>query len=278
MESMRSLNTSLPSTSAPRRGWKPPEQLLQSFKSAALSVTNLYKSAASEQTAARSAGYQEALEDLLGFLERENIGLGNGEGWRVRQWLAERMERAMPGHTTTDSDDDADDDNKRARSSSPIAEKTNHDRKGSVSSARTTSPSRPGSAPPNVTTFGSTTRLVQPEPSPPSRQRQEFTFRSQYSYPHSSHSSHESDMDTVDPGSVGVPAAVPALRVDVLPRHTRSSHRHNGHGSRLSSRTSSGVLGSGAGAKRRFPFGDYFDISGIGRDFPGGPPKRGRYS
>ncbi|KAJ5868645.1 hypothetical protein N7534_003198 [Penicillium rubens] len=80
MDSMRSLNTSLPS-STPRP--QPPEQLLQQFKAAALSVTNLYKNAVCEQAQARSLGYQEAIEDLLHFLDRENLGLGDGEGWKL---------------------------------------------------------------------------------------------------------------------------------------------------------------------------------------------------
>ena len=77
---MRSLNTSLPRTS-PRRNQQPPEELLSAFKAAALSVTNLYKNAASEQARSRAAGYQDALDDLLSFLDKENLGLGDGEGW-----------------------------------------------------------------------------------------------------------------------------------------------------------------------------------------------------
>ena len=55
MDSMRSLNTSLPgatsTTAAPTtvKHQDPPEQLLTAFKAAALSVTNLYKSAAADQ-------------------------------------------------------------------------------------------------------------------------------------------------------------------------------------------------------------------------------------
>ena len=72
---MRSLNTSLPGTSPSKQhGSEPPEQLLQAFKAAALSVTKLYKTAALDQTRARSEGYQDALDDLLSFLDKEDIG------------------------------------------------------------------------------------------------------------------------------------------------------------------------------------------------------------
>ena len=95
---MRSLNTSLPS-STPRP--QPPEQLLQQFKTAALSVTNLYKNAVYAESQARQAGYQEAIEDLLHFLDRENLGLTDGEGWRVRQWATERSDGLA--HTSDDA-------------------------------------------------------------------------------------------------------------------------------------------------------------------------------
>ncbi|KKF94944.1 hypothetical protein CFO_g2723 [Ceratocystis platani] len=54
-----------------------PEQLLDAFRAAALSVTKLYKTSASAQNKARLDGYQDCLEDLLAFLDRENIGLGD---------------------------------------------------------------------------------------------------------------------------------------------------------------------------------------------------------
>ena len=84
---MRSLNTSLPRSTS-----RPSELLLQQFKTAALSVTNLYKVSAQAESQAKEAGYQEAIEDLLHFLDRENLGLTDGEGWRVRQWATERSD------------------------------------------------------------------------------------------------------------------------------------------------------------------------------------------
>ena len=109
MDSMRSLNTSLPSSTS---HVQPPEQLLQAFKAAALSVTNLYKSAVTDQAQAKQLGYQEAIEDLLHFLDRKHLGLGDGEGWQVRQWATERLD-GVPSHSESEDDD------KPARSASP---------------------------------------------------------------------------------------------------------------------------------------------------------------
>ena len=113
---MRSLNKSLPKT---RRQ----PDVHQSFRTAALNVTNLYKSALADLDKARTDGYQEALDELLGFLDRENLGVGDGEGWRIRQWATERLDGALPRQSSSDSDDEYLDE-KRARSSSPIMERS----------------------------------------------------------------------------------------------------------------------------------------------------------
>ena len=71
MDSMRSLNTSLPGASPPKQQTgESSEQLLAAFKSAALSVTTLYKTAAAKQSKARADGYQDALDELLTFLDK----------------------------------------------------------------------------------------------------------------------------------------------------------------------------------------------------------------
>ena len=91
---MRHLSSSLPGS---RRRNEQPHQLLADFKAAALSVTNLYKTATAENARSREAGYQDALDDLLAFLDRENMGLMDGEGWRVRRWATERLDDAPKG-------------------------------------------------------------------------------------------------------------------------------------------------------------------------------------
>jgi hypothetical protein len=101
--------------------------------------------------------------------------------------------------------------------------------------------------------------------------RTDFTFRSSHAFP----SSQESEMDMSDhSGSNSNITTIPSMRVEVVPR--RSSNRQF---SRTNSRPSSN-LGSGAGFKRRLPFGDYFDISGSWNERKDGfgGSKRNRFS
>jgi hypothetical protein len=80
MDGMRGLNTA---SSAGKQTvtTESPEQLLDVFKAAALSVTKLYKTSALAEAKARTDGYQDCIDDLLAFLDKGNIGLSDGEGW-----------------------------------------------------------------------------------------------------------------------------------------------------------------------------------------------------
>lgn len=280
MDSMRSLNTSLPTSSPKARSTQPPEQLLQAFKTAALSVTNLYKTAATDQARARQSGYQDALDDLLAFLDKQNIGLGDGEGWTVRQWATERLDGSPPAHNGSDSDDDRGETDKRARSSSPVIQrKSSREVLQNRQATRSVSPLRTDSAPPAPPLTAQQQSNVFPRP-------EAFTFRSSHSYPQ------DIDMQVPEPGasnSTSQPevqpqaqtsASTPSVRVDVVPRGSQTPHRHR-HSTRHNTRssTSSRTLGSGAGSKRRIPFGDFFDLGslGDGKDGFGGGGKRGRF-
>ncbi|KAH6652781.1 hypothetical protein BKA67DRAFT_536501 [Truncatella angustata] len=88
---MDGIRASSPTKNA--AGNESPEQLLDVFRAAALSVTKLYKTSAAAQTKARNEGYQDCLEDLLVFLDKHNIGVGDGEGWQIRRWATERFDR-----------------------------------------------------------------------------------------------------------------------------------------------------------------------------------------
>lgn len=95
-----------------------PEHLLDVFRTAALSVTKLYKSSITAQKKARAEGYQECLDDLLHFLDQENLGLNDGEGWKIRAWANERLDNrdVSPPLEVTESDDDSE---KQDAASSP---------------------------------------------------------------------------------------------------------------------------------------------------------------
>lgn len=251
---MRSLNTSLPS-SAPRP--QPPEQLLQSFKTAALSVTNLYKNAVYEQSQAKQAGYQEAIEELLQFLDRENLGLGDGEGWKVRQWATERNDGM--GAPPSDDDDHADSE-KRARSTTPAA--VRRDPPTARQPSRSTSPAKDDqSAPPAPAPQGNDGRPAI------------FTFTSGLAFPQGQ----DADMHPTDTSSA-LSQDESGVSLPALPRHSRQHHRHSNL-PRPNPRTPTREPSVGIGSKRKLTFPDFFDLSGAanGRDMFGGG-KRGRYS
>lgn len=273
MDSMRSLNSSLPRSPRSKRSNPPPEQLIQSFKSAALSVTNLYKTAAADQTRVREAGYQDALDDLLVFLDQQNLGLDDGEGWKVRQWATERLDGSPPALVGSDSDDDRGETAKRARSSSPVTQRTTvQEIEQARQPSRSASPVRAASVPmaPPATSQPQNSVFHAPEV---------FSFRSAHPYPH------DTDMQAADTTSNSTPQPEPlpspAVRVEVLPRGSRTQHRGGTHQSRHNARSTAGArsLGSGAGSKRRITFGDYFDIGSLGdvKEGRDGGGKRGRF-
>ena len=275
MDSMRTLNTSLPPTSSSQRqAPQPPEQLLQAFRSAALSVTNLYKTAAAEQSQARASGYQDALDDLLAFLDKKNLGLGDGEGWKVRQWATERLDSGVPGQTVSDTDEESE-EQKRARSSSPTINRKDSRDEMPPNQALNSDPSaRTGSAPPSSAPSQANSSVQQRRSSP--TRTETFTFRSSHPYPQTS----DVDMDATN----NTTNSTAALRVEVLPRNQRNSPRHR-QNSRTNHRNPGSItsLGSGAGSKRRVPFQDFFDITGFSNEKDasnggGGGGKRGRYA
>ncbi|GKZ77938.1 hypothetical protein AnigIFM56816_001060 [Aspergillus niger] len=262
MDSMRSLNTSLPS-STPRP--QPPEQLLQSFKAAALSVTNLYKNAVYEQSQAKQAGYQEAIEDLLHFLDRENLGLGDGEGWKVRQWATERSDG-----TGAPSDDD--EVEKQTRGATPAAARKVQPESEPIRQPSKLSSEEQAPAPPQ-----------QQPPAPSSPHASEtndfdrptiFTFTAGPTFPQ--FPEQDLDMQTTDSSTPASQDGAP-VSVSVLPRNSRQQNRHNNF-TRSNTRSSPLEPSVGIGSKRKMNVPDFFDLSGLGnRDMFGGG-KRGRFT
>ncbi|KAI8936642.1 hypothetical protein NX059_007041 [Plenodomus lindquistii] len=236
MDSMRSLNTSLPKT---RRQ----ADVHQSFRTAALNVTNLYKSALADIDNARNDGYQEALDELLAFLDREKMGVGDGEGWRIRQWATERLDGAQPKQSSSDSDEDYADD-RRARSSSPVLE-------GNMSE---------DSAPP-----------VHLEASTPEADLSPLHHVFQFSTPQSLPSGPTNE-------SPNTSADMSAAARRAFPNPRRSNHRSSSRNLQRSAAQNLLQLGSGAGQKRRL-MNDFFNVDGFNdrRDgSSGGGSKRGR--
>lgn len=263
MDSMRSLNTSLPGTSPPKNTAEPPEQLLSAFKAAALSVTKLYKTAAIDQTRARNEGYQDALDDLLSFLDKGNLGLGDGEGWKIRRWATERLD----GRESAQAESD-DETEKPERGSSPVLTRA---QASSDIASRTTSPARPD-VPATIAeepiaeedTLNPPIHIM-----PPST---DFSFRSSHAYPQ------EPDMNMVDLELSESRSQSHASHDGTNIGHPRSS-RVARRDNRANNRSGS-TLGRGAGSKRKVNIADFFDISnlGHGRDGLGGGGKRGKFA
>ena len=260
MDSMRSLNTSLPKT---RRQ----PDVHQSFRTAALNVTNLYKSALADLDRARSDGYQEALDDLLAFLDKENMGAGGGEGGRIRQWATERLDGSLPKQSGSESDEEYLDD-KRARSSSPIME-----RNLGLDDARTLEPAaeaghRCDSAPPPVHMEAMTTEA---ELSP---LHHVFQFSAPQAFP-SGPTADNNNNNNRNNNAIDMSAS--ARHAFSSPR--RSSNRPAPRNLQRSAAQNLFQLGNGAGQKRRL-MNDFFNVDGFndGRDGSSGGPKRGRMS
>jgi hypothetical protein len=288
MDSMRHLSSSLPGT---RRRNEQPHQLLSDFKAAALSVTNLYKTATAENARSRDAGYQDALDDLLAFLDKENLGLMDGEGWRVRRWATERLDDAPKG--TEDEEDASKEEAVETRSSSPEVQ-----RKPVVPMASSSlveeDQQRRASEPPQHATQYQPQPQLQPtnplaaSPTPTTAPiLEDFSFRSAQAYPTNHNRDDNTTMD-VDPTSTSTSTSTSANSA----RKPSSKTRHTNHArSRDNTRSSSGPtfnfnLGSGAGGKRKMPYPDFFDISGLNpeggndnsrRDGGGRGGKKGRH-
>ena len=259
MDSMRSLNTSLPSARP-----APPEALLQAFRTAALSVTTLYKSAVTDQNASRQAGYQEALADLLAFLDKENLGLQDGEGWRVRQWATERYDgSAFPQQT--ESDDDRSESGQRPRSITPSREQQQ-------------APAPTGQLePPRIESVSQ-----HDDPSSSAPQHRPATTPMFYFSGNPASTSHDVMQTDNEVGHTTAEQPVSASTSNVNrtattnPRGSRTPHRSGSQ--RPATRSSTREFTFTTGSKRKFQIPDFFDIGNIGtRDGVGGN-KRGRLS
>ncbi|KAI1112182.1 hypothetical protein F5Y14DRAFT_280036 [Nemania sp. NC0429] len=240
-----------------------PEQLLDAFKAAALSVTKLYKTSAAAQAKSRSDGYQDCLDDLLSFLDKRNIGLGDGEGWQVRKWATERLDGRESGPQVTDDDEDEVDKAEPVSSPEPA-------RLNPVSHPLTIRDEAPSTIHPES---------VADQPQMITVPTQEnFTFQSSHPYPHYPQESYLnianldlSDSIRANDNTAQVPSATsvpqnPRLRKDK--RHPRSRN------------TATAQLGRGAGQKRTINLAELFDVGGLnfGKDTSGRDGKRGRYA
>lgn len=247
-----------------------PEQLLDAFKAAALSVTKLYKTSAAAQTKARTDGYQDCLDDLLSFLDKQNLGLSDGEGWQIRRWATERLDGRDGVLQTVESEDEGD---KNDTASSPeLHHSGSH---AQLETVRNEPDLRTGSAPPPTTqhtTTGLTSSVPLPQIIVPTQDN--FTFQSAVAYPQ------ESDLDIANLDL----SDSRANDTTSSSQHHTTSHpprpRNNRGGQRP---RHSNYLGRGAGQKRKLNIDEIFDLSSLGgggKDMFGGSGggKRSRHT
>lgn len=248
-------------------GCESPEQLLDSFKAAALSVTKLYKTSVAAQTKARADGYQDCLDDLLAFLDKSNIGVSDGEGWLIRKWATERLDGRDISPQTVESEDEVE---KPEPASSPEIHHSGN--QTHLSAMRNEPHLQTESAPASIhqSTINSPAGEQQMISVPT---QDSFTFRASHPYPQEPYLNLEnldlSDStrtnDGASPGSSAVPIAHP----------TRSRTNKRGPRPRPTNH-----LGKGAGQKRTINFAELFNVGDIpfGKDMFGREGKRSRHN
>ncbi|KFH40690.1 hypothetical protein ACRE_086190 [Hapsidospora chrysogenum ATCC 11550] len=222
-----------------------PEQLLDVFKEAALSVTKLYKASVAAETRARAEGYQDCLDDLIAFLDKDGQSLGEKGASKLRKWAAERREGREPSLPRCESDEEAD--------KPDIAPQPEHVQNDNPSDNPSPTTDQPVSQPvaDNVT-------MLADEPRPPQfivPSQDNFNFQSDYPYP---------NIELLDLSDT-------RGHVHHSPRQTRN--RQGKPGLRPASH-----LGRGAGTKRRMDLDDLFGGYFGGKDASNGGGKRSRHS
>ncbi|KAK4665567.1 hypothetical protein QC763_402710 [Podospora pseudopauciseta] len=233
-------------------------ELLDAFRAAALSVTKLYKTSAAAQTKSRADGYQDCLEDLIAFLDKENIGLSAGDvGSKIRKWAMDRSETRDTTPPSIESDDET--EKPEPAASSPQAQRTSPP--AAQTSVDRDEVQMRDSAPPVLATV----------PCPPSPIVEEvdfvvptqdtFNFQSAHAYPHDE-AMRLANLNLSDANQ----ASNHSTSNRTTPRNTRRRDVRPGRTRR--------DLGQGAGHKRKMNLAEYFDLNGVdlgnGKDMFGG--------
>lgn len=269
---------------------QPPEQLLDVFRAAALSVTKLYKSSITAQAKARAEGYQDCLDELLQFLDRENLGLDDGEGWKIRSWANERLDAREGSPQMLESDDDADKPEpmpspaiRRSTSAASVPQPSSVPQQPQQNPQQQHHQQQQQQQPPPCEPV--TIRAeppIQPEiPAPVIEDiavdepeivvptRDTFDFRSSHQYPQDAQTQlNIANLRLSDARSHDNPLSTP--------RSSRQIRHMTSNGARSGPRMPMNHLGRGAGSKRKVKFEEFFDLGNLGpKDgFGGSAPKR----
>lgn len=248
-----------------------PEHLLDVFRTAALSVTKLYKSSLTAQAKARAEGYQDCLDDLLSFLDKEDLGLTDGEGWKIRAWANERLDNRDLSPQATESDDETE---KQETVGSPQLHRSSSTASLSRVPERQAQPQtslrievQEAEDAPEPTPIPEEVVMEEPEIVVPSQET--FDFRSSHPYPQDAHTnlnlsslrlsdnSRQHDLST----SHSTPRKPARRHVINQRRPARISNFRASH------------LGPGAGTKRNMDYEEFLELANLKGS--GGPePKR----
>lgn len=254
-----------------------PEHLLDVFRTAALSVTKLYKSSITAQAKARSEGYQDCLDDLLQFLDKENLGLDDGEGWRIRAWANERLGARDASPQVMESDDDTEKPEAmpspgvhRSSSSSPIRQSAVHQEQQQQQHNQSQPPTlateaqvEPEAETPVVEEIP-VEEIAMDEPDIVVPARETFDFRSSLPYPQ------QDAQNQLNIGSLRLSDNRPHDNPmpHTTPRASRSARHHSGsagwRGARISNHGAN-YLGRGAGTKRHLNYEELFGLANLGQ-------------
>ena len=249
-------------------------ELLDAFRAAALSVTKLYKTSTAYQARSRADGYQDCLDDLLAFLDKENIGVSDGEGWRIRKWATDHLEPRDAISPESDEEVEKVD----TSSSSPQLHRSSS--LAPVPTGRT-DPQMRESAPPTIIPAAarSTSPIVEDvDIVVPSQDN--FTFQSSIAYPSHETYMNLANLDLSDSQAHSSPTsrqgATTATATTGTPSIVRNTRLRNG---RSTSRT---TINRVAGQKRKVNLAEIFDLGslghGNGKDVFGGGGKRSRHA
>ncbi|KAI5309782.1 hypothetical protein KEM55_002427 [Ascosphaera atra] len=220
---------------------------------------------------------------MLGFLNREGLALGSIDGAKIRHWLTERIDGSASG-AGDEASAPGDEQPQRAPTSAQTTTTVQ------TPQASTTQPQAP------------TTSDVSSTPTPP---QPAFTFSAGPEFPTYQPPKDPEDMQLdgsehprpLNPNSVFHPDNIPssfttsAYPCTSTPNPAPTSTTPNNfllevmspRPSRTNMRSNSGEgMNVGLGSKRKFQFGDFFDISGLGNNgrdgFGPNGGKRGRFT
>lgn len=273
-----------------------PEQLLDVFRTAALSVTKLYKSSITAQAKARAEGYQDCLDDLLQYLDKENLGVGDGEGWKIRGWANERLDARDVSPQMMESDDDAEKSEPmvsspevHGSSSTLSTQQEMHQQRNQQRSTHavttTTTASHDSSVEVQAELEQDTPIVEEIAPNEPESfivpSQENFDFRSSHCWPQQDPTQNQLNFGSLrlsDNGNINHNNS----NSPPMPRSSRSARHHGANAGRRNVRMAGHTpnpLGRGAGTKRQLNYEELFELPSLGqsKDGFGGPGAKRRH-